>query len=83
MIPPSLLEPSRIEPSPGPQPETGSEPGVLIVGAGQAGVQTAEALRSGGYAAPSPCWARSHTRPTTGRRCPKLGCVASCKRPSC
>ena len=47
MIPPSLLEPS-----PGPQPETGSEPGVLIVGAGQAGVQTAEALRSGGYSGP-------------------------------
>ena len=47
MIPPSLLEPSR-----GPQPETGSEPGVLIVGAGQAGVQTAEALRSGGYSGP-------------------------------
>lgn len=48
MIPPRLLEPS---PSPGPS-SLQAEPGVLIVGAGQAGVQTAEALRSGGYSGP-------------------------------
>ena len=54
MIPPSLLASTLIESSPGPQPqpEADSEPGVLIVGAGQAGVQTAEALRSGGYSGP-------------------------------
>jgi len=55
MIPPSLIQSSL-----GAQPltlEKGSEPsgeasGVLIIGAGQAGVQTADALRSGGYAGP-------------------------------
>ena len=55
MIPPSLIQSSLGAP---PQTleksgEPGGEPsGVLIIGAGQAGVQTAEALRSGGYAGP-------------------------------
>jgi len=47
---------------------------IVVIGAGQAGVQTAEALRAGAaLKAPSPCWVTSPMAPTTARRCPKPG----------
>jgi 2Fe-2S ferredoxin len=65
-------------------------PRIVIVGAGQAGVQAAEALRAAALHGAITCWATSPTAPTTARRCPRPGWPARwtppswrCARPMC
>ena len=42
---------------------TSAEPGIVIVGAGQSGVMTAEALRSGGFEGPITVLGDEHHAP--------------------
>lgn len=50
--------------------------GMVIVGAGQAGLQTAESLRSGGYTGSIVLLGTSPARPITVHRSPRGFCWA-------